>query len=155
MRVAANLRGAAAIAACIALLVLTALWNEYPIRVPQIVPSEEAPYGVTDQVRIASTIERVAKISISLFALIGVSAYVSTTVRKRKILFGATSSTTSALLAMMILDAIFASGPEVRWIPRVDAPILVICAASFLLGAGASWAMGRWPNTSLERTRDR
>jgi hypothetical protein len=154
MRVLASLKGAVAIASCIAVLVLTALWNEYPPHVREPVASDAAPYGVTDQVRIPSKTEAVSKIAIYLVSLAGVAAYVSTTVQRRKILIGAAASTTCALLAITVVEAILASAYDVTWVPRADATILIVCTASLLLGAGASWVAQWRPNKSFERTRE-
>jgi hypothetical protein len=150
MPVPAKAKGAIAIATCISLLVITALWNNYPIHVPQVGSSEKAPFGITDQSQIASVTEMASKMAIYLAVLAGVAAYVSSVVHARKILTGALASTTSALLALMLLEATTASAYEVPWAPRVDALFLFVCATSFLVGAASSWAMGWFPKSSSQ-----
>ena len=148
-----------AIPACIAILVLAVLWDYYPpSNEPCFIasaPDVVQPYGLAHCYREPSAFELFLRAAIPLIALAAVAALVALTAHTRKIITGASATAASALLGLVLVHMIVSRTIPISYVPSAASAAIVVIA-SFVFGAAVAWgASKRWPNTSLERTRER
>ena len=156
-----------AIAASAILLAVAVLWRDYPsldYHDPNQYESLEAPvdpnapYGVTDYYRVPSFAELSLKVATGLLALLGVAVLTVKMLPGRKVWAGGIATACSAILCLVALRIAMVQILGGSYWPNLSSLVAVgvVGIAALLFGAAASWiTTSRWPNKSLERTRER
>ena len=153
----------AATLACAAILSIAVLWNEMPGSVVHCSDDEPTelssdgsvkPYGIAHCFRIVPMAERIAKVAVSFFAFVALAYVVNKATPRSQIWTSAGLAMASAVIVLAVLGYLHGRVFE-RWLFPNLVALLVICAVTGSIGAGASWALSKWwPNKSLERTRE-
>ena len=162
MSAAQHLRACLAVIVCAAVLIVVAFYEELFLPKWQTheitettTPSGDVGVSIADTYRVPPTIEVVLRIAIPLLALLGVAAFVARTVTTHKVLKGAAACTCAALITLIALQVVMARRLGVGYLPSVMT-VSIWVAVSLAIGAASAWAFAvRWPNKSLERTRER
>jgi hypothetical protein len=158
MNVARGTRLGLAIAGCVGVLVLTILWNEVPATIGPCsggaFDDPKNPYGLGTCLRGPPMPVVLLKLAIAFIAIAGVAALAANASRKRRRIAGGGAAALSALAGLVTVQAVSAQVFDVGYFPSADA-VAIVGTTFFLFGAAVVWGLDtRWPNKSLERTRE-
>ena len=146
MGTAHGLRLSLAIAAWVLVLVLTLMWRAAPVVFESCPYEPDHPYSLGTCIRQPSTVERILKVTISLFAVASIAVLAARAARKRKIIAGATAAALTALVGLVTFQAILTQVFTVGFVPPVEA-IVAVGGVFFLFGALVVWVtQTSWPN---------
>jgi hypothetical protein len=158
---AAIIRLALAVAACTTVLIVTALSDDIFFSdfvahesIETISPSGEVEViGDAHFYRVPSTLEVVLRVAVPLLALFGVATYAASLSAGRKVWASISASVGAVLVSFIVVD-VMARTLGVGYIPTAKT-VAIWSGVSLSLGGAAAWGAARWPNKSLERTRER
>jgi len=163
MSSATKTRSAIAIAACVAALVLSLFWGRVLVELGPCSFEEpgdgiENPYGIGALgtcVQGPSALISMVQLAIAVLALATVAVLASQMVSRRQWLVGALAAAASAWVGLLAMQIVKAQIFKVDYLQFLAASA-VVWLVFFAFGAVVVWAWRKWwPNSSLERTRER
>jgi hypothetical protein len=102
--------------------------------------------------RVPSKLENILKVAVPLLVLLGVATYTASLFEGRKVWAGISASVGTVLVSFIVVSVI-ARTLGMGQMPAAKT-VAIWTGVSIVLGGAAAWAAARWPNTSVERTRE-